>query len=262
MSELEVQELLKNIFYIQNAIPEPEKIVAELEREDRDDGSEKIIPNYWKEWRHGTPEIQLDKEGNQVKIIGTNYREDDSGYAGAQKLIDWNYSKISVDLNEFDRDNDDNLDSNQLKAYEIIKLIDVPYKKALKAWSEASGVPYPSNWVSKNYTIKKYRDGGDIGEHEDKNIENPDETMDWTALIYLTDEYEGGEVLFHDLEERLTIKPSAGSILFFPCDAIHSANVAHSGIKMFIFMYIHSGMGISRSLNEDYILVNAKFLKG
>jgi len=84
----------------------------------------------------------------------------------------------------------------------------------------------------------------------DKNIENPDNSMDWTALIYLNDDYKGGKLAFDNLFIKL--KPTAGSIIFFPCLEPHSVRKVKAGTKSYIFLFIHLDVGISTSLGEPY----------
>lgn len=52
-------------------------------------------------------------------------------------------------------------------------------------------------------------------------------------VIYLNDEYEGGDVEFKDFLPGRTIKPPAGSLLMFPSNLeyIHKVNPVKSGIK-------------------------------
>lgn len=246
MSKPIITELAENIFYIENAVPLHKEVVELLDLADGSDDFHKIVPAQWAEWVHGNPESKVDENGSSY--IDFQSRTDPQAFAGGQKLIDWDFT-----INEH---NDlwprIEVSKDYSAAHEaasvLIDKIDGPYRDALRMWSEASGVAFPEKWVSKNYTIKKYRVGGDIGEHPDRNPENSQDTMDWTALIYLTGDYEGGELTF--IDKDLTIKPSAGSVVIFPCDEWHSAAPVISGNKMFIFMYIHSVYGISNSIKE------------
>ena len=95
-----------------------------------------------------------------------------------------------------------------------------------------------------------------MGVHVDKNVDNPDNSMDWTALIYLNDDYEGGEVVFDDL--GIELKPSAGSVIFFPCLEKHFVNRVVDGTKSYIFLFIHLDVGISTALGEKYQALTKK----
>jgi len=63
--------------------------------------------------------------------------------------------------------------------------------------------------------ISYYLPGRQMGPHIDWNEDNSD--IDYTIVVYLNDDYEGGELHFVEPElEGLTIKPKAGSIVIFP----------------------------------------------
>lgn len=75
--------------------------------------------------------------------------------------------------------------------------------------------------------ISKYVDGGGIGSHRDANISEED--GNYTAVIYLNDEYDSGELGFPDL--NIEIKPSSGDMLIFPGKYLHYANESLNGTK-------------------------------
>lgn len=249
MEQIKVQELAKNIFYMENVFTEHEKIVSFLEAEHQDSVISSILPNKWEAWVHGNPEISK-KEDGSIEVLGFSYGDSEYHNAGYQKFIDWDF-QINDYNNLWPRKLvDKNYSQSHREAFEFISLIDEPYQKAIDMWSRLSGVSFDKKWISKNYTIKKYNIGGGVGEHEDINVGDKEETRDWTVLIYLTGDYEGGELVFPEL--NIKIKPSAGSVLFFPCEKLHAANGVISGLKMFIFMYIHSSYGISTSIKEFF----------
>jgi hypothetical protein len=59
-------------------------------------------------------------------------------------------------------------------------------------------------------TISKYNEGAELGPHTDYYMNS----SYLSAVLYLNDNYEGGELYFPDQDVR--IKPSAGSIVVFP----------------------------------------------
>lgn len=75
--------------------------------------------------------------------------------------------------------------------------------------------------------ISKYVDGGGIGSHRDVNISEED--GNYTAIIYLNDEYDGGELGFPDL--GIEVKPKSGDMLIFPGKYLHYANESRNGTK-------------------------------
>jgi predicted 2-oxoglutarate/Fe(II)-dependent dioxygenase YbiX len=64
------------------------------------------------------------------------------------------------------------------------------------------------------FSIKKYNPGSDMGAHVDS--EDPSDITHpiISGVIYLNDDYEGGELYFP--EQNIKLKPSAGSMVIFP----------------------------------------------
>jgi hypothetical protein len=62
-------------------------------------------------------------------------------------------------------------------------------------------------------------------------IANHTPQRDVSAIYYLNDEYEGGEIVFH--RQRLLVKPRRGLLLTFPSDADHEHEVlpVRSGVR-------------------------------
>ena len=256
MSQIHLKRVSEEIFYFTDVFPEIKKIVEDLENDSPDEDVTSIIPAIWDEWIHGNPK-RVEAEDGSTEIVDFEVRTDPEAFAGWQKLINWDLSLVKNE--EWPRK--EILESHSIaheKAYKTIELIDGPYKECIKLWAKEAGVDFSLNWISKNYTIKKYREGGGVGGHADRT-ESEQDTMDWTALIYLTDDYEGGDVCFYpEGKGEVLLKPKAGSVVIFPCDMWHSANPVTSGSKSFIFMYIHSAYGISNSIKEHpYPLIEA-----
>lgn len=246
MNELKIHDLPNGIIYIENAFPESQKFLQEIEDSKLNGSIPSIIPE-WDTWIDGIPIKKVYEDGT----VGWETLTDPvTKTRGKSMTLDWD-TTLS--------DNNDlwprpeilpDYDDDHRKAYEILKKIDTPYKEMLGIWSEKTGNSFPSTWITKNYTIRTYKTGGGMGPHIDKNIENPANTMDWTALIYLNDDYEGGELVFDNLD--VTLKPSAGSVVFFPCIETHSVKEVLSGTKSYVFLFIHLDVGISTALGEPY----------
>ena len=246
MSNLLVHDLAGGIIYIENAFPKSEKLLEEIDTSDNKELLHSVIPK-WADWVDGGPVKQINEDGSFEWVQVLDY---EGSYRGSVKAVDWDraineqnsmWPRIEV-LPDYDEAHSE--------AYEILRCIDEPYRELLNIWAKKTGNEYPSTWVTKNYTIRRYKTGGAMGAHIDKNADNPENSMDWTALIYLNDDYEGGEVIFED--HGLSLKPSAGSIIFFPCLEPHSVNKITSGTKTYIFLFIHLDVGISTSLGEPY----------
>jgi len=89
------------------------------------------------------------------------------------------------------------------------------------------------------YWIKTWDIGMGIGHHSD-SWESDGETLvpAMTVLLYLSSDYEGGEVIFlHELnkenaEKDLKIKPIAGSMIVFQSQVAHKVNVVTGGTRI------------------------------
>lgn len=92
--------------------------------------------------------------------------------------------------------------------------------------------------VSKYLTMARYQSGEGFGLHTDTGITDPDTQTHtgWTYLIYLNDDYEGGETQFYDdnFSPTIRVKPEAGMALFFDIEAWHSAEPITRGTKYWI----------------------------
>ena len=74
----------------------------------------------------------------------------------------------------------------------------------------------------------RYKPGQKFKKHNDQSfIRNEDEASYYTFLIYLNDNYEGGETQF-DIQ---TICPKAGTLLIFLHQLEHSGNEVVNGVK-------------------------------
>ena len=230
---MKVNELAGGIIYIEDAFPLHKEFIEAIEHNDSNEAINSIIPP-WSDWMDGYP------------IDGVWTPKTHRGYV---KQVDWDYS--INDKNEYwPRINVGPYHTPEhLESYNILKMIDEPYKKALEVWYEKTGNK-KLDWITKNYTIKKYKTNQAIPKHSDRDHDHDKNTFDWTALIYLNDDFKGGEIEFSDL--GYSISPTAGSILFFPADEVHEAKQVFAGNKYFIFLYIQSQYGLSHSLYEDF----------
>lgn len=246
---MKITEFAGNIIYIEDAFPQAKEFIENIEKFNEDPATHSVIPA-WIDWMDGRPaNPSSDKSHWDFEL--------DSFTKGKEKLFDYDVSLN--DKNVFwPRLKYEVLDEPHAMVQDTIDMIDKPYNEILKIWSEKTGNSMPE-YVSKNYFLRKYHVGGKIGPHIDKNHENPLNTMDWSVLFYLNDDYKGGEISFPDLD--ISIKPSAGSAIVFPCTATHLAEMVEDGEKYYIFMVIHSEFGHSTGLKEPYHQLNEAILK-
>ena len=91
--------------------------------------------------------------------------------------------------------------------------------------------------------IRKYDTGSYLTEHQDvygqpngEGIKNP---LVVTALLYLNDDFDGGEIYFP--EKGISIKPDCGSLVVFPSKTVHGVKTLISGNRYLTSIYIYEG---------------------
>ena len=103
-----------------------------------------------------------------------------------------------------------------------------------------------------SFDIKKYYSGKNMGTHFDQL--DGDKTLKYSLIMYLNDDYEGGEISFTLKDSKIQgpfpdysdkrnkdlmnfgIKPKAGSIIIFPSSSpyYHTAHLIKSGMKYIV----------------------------
>lgn len=87
-----------------------------------------------------------------------------------------------------------------------------------------------------NYNILRYRAGQEYKSHYDRT---PGSNRIISAICYLNEDYEGGEIEFPNF--GIKIKPSAGTLILFPSDYAYT-HIAHpitKGTKYALVTWIH-----------------------
>lgn len=85
-----------------------------------------------------------------------------------------------------------------------------------------------------------FNSGNSFPIHTDTGLYYNSETGEksrWTMLIYLNDDFEGGETMFYDTDTWAVthrVKPETGKALVFDIDLWHSGSPIHAGIKRWI----------------------------
>ena len=248
---MKINEFPENVLYLENALPNAAEFIRKIEANDKNSNIFRVIPP-WGAWQDGTPEKIGDSEWQQV------YTGQEDQWRGAVKYFDW-------DLTENNQNNvwprvavEPNFSKAHMLANEIINLIEPDYIQALQVWAELTNNTMPE-YITRNYCLRKYRTGAAMGTHIDRNTDNPNNTMDWTALLYLNDDYEGGELYFPGTDTHLS--PSAGSIVFLPCLLEHACLEITKGEKYYIFTFMHTDYGTTTALGEPYHALNDAITK-
>ena len=125
---------------------------------------------------------------------------------------------------------DDLLDKHTL--YIINSLLMAPEMCAINFCKfnkiDQSEINLDLNYISLN----RYDSGKGMGHHYDG--QDGDSNLRYSFVVYLNDDYEGGEISFPN--QNVTIKPKAGSLVMFPSQQpyIHESKPVLSGVK---YMY-------------------------
>lgn len=244
---MDIEKLSDNVFYIKNAVPLSKEFLKEIESNDNNEKLHGVIPP-WQDWVDGTTTTKIIKEDGEEEWHQVyNY---ETGYRGLKKNFNWDVG-FHDERSIYPRKNiPSSIDEAHELAAPIVEKIDAPVQEILSLCPKEFGINFSPEWITKNYTLKKYKKGSSLGSHIDKNVDNPTNTMDWTLLLYLNDEYEGGNLVFTDL--NISLKPEAGSALLFSCTEPHMAEKVLRGEKAFIFLFIHSEYGVCSAEQEDH----------
>ena len=65
-----------------------------------------------------------------------------------------------------------------------------------------------------------------------RDVEDESEVV--STVIYLNDEYEGGELSFPEIGDGYTYKPEKYELVYFPTPYLHGVNTVTSGKKYII----------------------------
>jgi predicted 2-oxoglutarate/Fe(II)-dependent dioxygenase YbiX len=107
--------------------------------------------------------------------------------------------------------------------------------RALQGYSKKFDAPYTFHEF---YSLLKYRGANE--EHYDAHFDGTTQSgRSISAVFYLNDDYEGGEVEF--VNYGVKIKPKAGSLILFPSNYAYS-HIAHKvtkGTKYAIVTWVH-----------------------
>jgi Rps23 Pro-64 3,4-dihydroxylase Tpa1-like proline 4-hydroxylase len=175
-------KLEDNIIYFESFIPDCDKLLEIIEE------TKTNAVTDWDLWRaYGNTssdpygEIKKIKRGKLIEVID-NTEKDKSLF-----IIDTLVNSMILAIKEYG--NIFNIDEDKVK--------------------------YAANILLENETeigIYKYFEGQSMGSHVDYNEDN--NYLEYTIVIYLNDDYEGGELYFNEFD--IKVKPKAGSIMMYP----------------------------------------------
>lgn len=210
--------LEKNIFYYENIVDDPRRVVEAIEQTEKEDCDNLI--SKWQPW-------------NSYDGKPYNY--------GTQKTV------YPLGIKKFKNENTKN-------AEYIFEKISNAFYRASKHYSINLLEGKDPNLFLR-FDIKKYKTGANMGTHADQVevVKDPK----YSLVMYLNDDYDGGEISFtikdnlsklkstsldyeiDKLDSEVAIKPSAGSIVMFPSfpPYHHTAHTVKSGYKYMITVF-------------------------
>lgn len=104
-----------------------------------------------------------------------------------------------------------------------------------------SQIGFPEDQISINRVLYQVlREGESLGYHSDADGGvHGYGVMGYSALLYLTDDYEGGEILFYDGNNPVSYKPELGTLIYFKGDRNypHEVNKIISGERASLIMF-------------------------
>ena len=111
-------------------------------------------------------------------------------------------------------------------------------KMANDLWSRAKDFVQPewfyrtAKGLNERFRFYKYEPGQRFAPHFDGYYERRNlDRSELTFMVYLNDEFEGGETVFYHGKDRLWVAPRTGSALVFMHKQLHEGATVESGIK-------------------------------
>ncbi len=105
---------------------------------------------------------------------------------------------------------------------------------AAELWGRVSSViPAGDDWMavalSARFKFYRYHPGEYFGPHSDGRVAGPPgDVSRLTMVVYLNDDYIGGETCF---QRQITVRPKTGTALFFRHEIVHEGVEVRRGVK-------------------------------
>lgn len=151
------------------------------------------------------------------------------------KWIDWSTSD-GYQFGFRKEINPNKLNTSSDNSYKIFNLLNDTISKCIENYMSISG---NNIGLRTPFGISKYNVGSEMGKHVD-DYEDYDKNPTVSGILYLNDNYQGGELYFED--QGIKIKPTAGSMVIFPSikPYFHQSLKIIDGIKYMcpVFCYV------------------------
>lgn len=166
--------------------------------------------------------------------------EHGNAYTFVKEWKAWSYGNTIFNMQKFFPESH-NIKDEDYYAVEMREIADALYGSLQNAFDHYSKVLYPfaeRNIKSREHSIHllKYGSGGHLPAHQDQGVS----TRVLSSVMYLNDDYDGGEIEF--VNSGVKLKPSAGSIIFFPSNFlyVHEVHEITSGHRYSMPHWYHN----------------------
>jgi len=218
------KKLGDGLVYYQNVIENPEQIILDLENL-----NDRVVKDI--------------SSGNLA-----------ASFSSAQPWHNWDYgdgeSKLHFCKQKWLPRSED-IDKQDVYYEEFSSISDRLFAGLDKSFEHYSKEIYP--YASTNIkgkedrmSVLKYETAGYLPAHTDHGISS--RTL--SVVLYLNDDYEGGEITFPYVGDGVTIKPTAGSAIFFPSMFVyvHEVSAVTSGTRYALPNWYHN---MVNKINSD-----------
>jgi Rps23 Pro-64 3,4-dihydroxylase Tpa1-like proline 4-hydroxylase len=177
-----------------------------------------------------------------IEDLDRRFLENDhkSSYTFVKEWSPWKYGDTIFNMQKFFPESQ-NISDDDYYSKEMKEIANTLYGSLQKAFSHYSKEVYPfaeKNIKSREQSIHllKYGPGGHLPAHQDQGIS----TRVLSSVMYLNDDYEGGEIEF--VNSGVKLKPEAGSIIFFPSNFlyVHEVWPIESGLRYSMPHWYHN----------------------
>jgi hypothetical protein len=174
------------IFYWKNVISNPSKILEDIDRLEKDESSYIKIEK-WLPW------TASDSNSNIYGDLKTFYPQ----------------NIYAQTINQ----------QNDIDAYNIINNCAIAFNMCFSLYFKEHGINIENYNIEYNWLVlKRWNIGSKMGPHFDGSY-GKENKLEFTAILYFNDDYEGGELYFND--QNILLKPEAGSMVVFPGSFTH-----------------------------------------
>ena len=138
------------------------------------------------------------------------------------------YEKSKIQLSNGQQVVNESVRNNERILHFDMDLASIYWEKA-KSYIPAKFGIYTAYGLNEMFRFYKYEKGQQFKMHADGSYtKNEHESSFFTFMIYLNDDFEGGETVF---EDKCVVKPKTGSLLLFYHPLRHQGNIVDAGFK-------------------------------